>query len=503
MPCASSCNGCLNSRWLSLRLLDYDKALGESIRRYLQRDICREHCLKEALPEAQKLLQKNHIDKKRLEEEIVSSVMYIAERICEKAVTCTKEHSDSRDRKIDSILTSRRAGYPLMAALLMAVLWMTITGANYPSELLAKGLFWVQDRLTELFQFMGAPSWLHGMLVLGVYRVLAWVISVMLPPMAIFFPLFTLLEDAGYLPRIAYNLDKPFKKCCACGKQALTMCMGFGCNAAGVVGCRIIDSPRERMIAILTNSFVPCNGRFPTLIAIITMFFAGISGGVGGSLLSAFLLTTFILLGVGMTFLVSWLLSKTVLKGVPSSFTLELPPYRRPQVGKVIVRSIFDRTLFVLGRAIVVAAPAGLFIWAAANINVGDMSLLNYCASMLDPFAKMLGLDGVILIAFILGLPANEIVVPIIIMAYMAQGSLVEFDSLAEMKNLFVNHGWTWLTAVCTMLFSLMHWPCSTTLLTIKKETGSWKWTLAALVIPTGAGILVCFIVAQVGRQFL
>lgn len=257
------------------------------------------------------------------------------------------------------------------------------------------------------------------------------------------------------------------------------------------------------MIAILTNSFVPCNGRFPTLIAIITMFFAGISGGVGGSLLSAFLLTTFILLGVGMTFLVSWLLSKTVLKGVPSSFTLELPPYRRPQVGKVIVRSIFDRTLFVLGRAIVVAAPAGLFIWAAANINVGDMSLLNYCASMLDPFAKMLGLDGVILIAFILGLPANEIVVPIIIMAYMAQGSLVEFDSLAEMKNLFVNHGWTWLTAVCTMLFSLMHWPCSTTLLTIKKETGSWKWTLAALVIPTGAGILVCFIVAQVGRQFL
>ena len=419
MPSASSCNGCLNSRWLSLRLLDYDKALDEGIRRYLHRNICQERCLKEAIPEAQKLLYNQNMDKKRLEEEIVSSVMYIAERISEKAVTFTKEHADSRDRKIDSILTSRRAGYPLMAALLMAVLWLTITGANYPSEMLAKGLFWIQDRLTELFGLIGAPAWLHGILVLGVYRVLAWVISVMLPPMAIFFPLFTLLEDAGYLPRIAYNLDKPFKKCCACGKQALTMCMGFGCNAAGVVGCRIIDSPRERMIAILTNSFVPCNGRFPTLIAIITMFFAGISGGAGASLLSAFLLTMFILLGVAMTFLVSWILSKTVLKGVPSSFTLELPPYRRPQVGKVIVRSIFDRTLFVLGRAVVVAAPAGLFIWAAANIMVGDTSLLNYCASMLDPFARMLGLDGVILIAFILGLPANEIVVPIIIMAYI------------------------------------------------------------------------------------
>ena len=503
MPSTAACSGCLNSRWLSLRLLDYDRALDEGIRRYLQRNICQEHCLKEAIPEAQKLLYNQNMDKKRLEEEIVSSVMYIAERISEKAVTFTKEHADSRDRKIDRILTSRRAGYPLMAALLMAVLWLTITGANYPSEMLAKGLFWIQYRLTELFGLVGAPAWLHGILVLGVYRVLAWVISVMLPPMAIFFPLFTLLEDAGYLPRIAYNLDKPFKKCCACGKQALTMCMGFGCNAAGVVGCRIIDSPRERMIAILTNSFVPCNGRFPTLIAIITMFFAGISGGAGASLLSAFLLTMFILLGVAMTFFVSWILSKTVLKGVPSSFTLELPPYRRPQVGKVIVRSIFDRTLFVLGRAVVVAAPAGLFIWASANITVGDTSLLNYCASMLDPFARMLGLDGVILIAFILGLPANEIVVPIIIMAYMAQGSLVEFDSLAEMKTLFVRHGWTWLTAVCTMLFSLMHWPCSTTLLTIKKETGSWKWTLAALAIPTCAGILICFIVAQIGGCFL
>ncbi|GAA0793678.1 ferrous iron transport protein B [Faecalicatena orotica] len=490
-------------RWLALKLLDYDSALDEGVRTYLQKDICQELPVREALPRAEKLLAQAGLDQKRLEEEIVSSVMATAEEISRAAVANEKERSDLKDRKIDHILTGKWLGYPIMAVLLMVILWLTITGANYPSQMLSKALFWVQDRLTEFFRYMGAPAWLHGMLVLGVYRVLAWVVSVMLPPMAIFFPLFTLLEDVGYLPRIAYNLDKPFKKCCACGKQALTLCMGFGCNAAGVTGCRIIDSPRERLIAILTNSLVPCNGRFPTLIAIITMFFIGTSKGAGTSLLSAILLTLFIMLGVGMTFLVSWLLSRTILKGVPSSFTLELPPYRRPQFGKVIVRSIFDRTLFVLGRAVMVAAPAGLFIWAAANIFVGDQSLLNYCAAMLDPFARLFGLDGVILIAFILGLPANEIVVPIIIMAYMAQGSILEMDSLTEMRNLFVSHGWTWVTAVCTTLFSLMHWPCSTTLLTIKKETGSWKWTFTALVIPTLAGMVLCFIVAQTAYLFI
>lgn len=493
----------INSRWLSLRLLDCDEALEAGICKYFGKDICAESGVREVLSEARQMLRDNNINKKCLEEEIVSSIIYEAERLCEGAVVHTKKQAHNRDRKIDSVITSKWMGYPIMAALLMAILWITITGANYPSQLLSQGLFWIQDRLTELFQSIGAPSWLHGMLILGVYRVLAWVVSVMLPPMAIFFPLFTLLEDVGYLPRIAYNLDKPFKKCCACGKQSLSMCMGFGCNAAGVIGCRIIDSPRERLIAILTNNFVPCNGRFPTLIAIITMFFVGVSGGKAASFLSAFLLTMFILLGVVMTFFVSWLLSKTVLKGVPSSFTLELPPYRRPQVRKVIVRSIFDRTFFVLGRAVVVAAPAGLLIWVAANVYVGDVSILNYCASLLDPFAKLLGLDGVILMAFILGLPANEIVVPIIIMAYMAQGSIMEFDSLAEMKQLFVSHGWTWVTAVCTMLFSLMHWPCSTTLLTIKKETGSWKWTLTALAIPTVAGVTICFSVAQLGSLFV
>lgn len=494
--------GNLNARWLSIRLLDFDKTFAESICKYFQKDICSDSRIKEALLKAKCVLAENRYDKKRLEEEIVTSFMQQAEKINAESVVYTQERADLKDRKIDGILTSKRLGYPIMAALLMATLWLTITGANYPSRLLSEGLFWIQERLTAFFQYIGAPPWLHGMLVLGVYRVLAWVVSVMLPPMAIFFPLFTLLEDVGYLPRIAYNLDKPFKKCCACGKQALTLCMGFGCNAVGVTGCRIIDSPRERLIAILTNSLVPCNGRFPTLIAIISMFFVGTSGGIGASLLSAILLTMLILLGVGITFLVSWLLSKTILKGVPSSFTLELPPYRRPQVGKVIVRSILDRTLFVLGRAIMVAAPAGLIIWASANIFVGNQNLLNYCASGLDPFAKLLGLDGVILIAFILGLPANEIVVPIIIMAYMAQGSILELSSLSEMKALFVNNGWTWVTAVCTMLFSLLHWPCSTTLLTIKKETGSWKWMFAALAIPTAAGLLLCFTVARAALLF-
>lgn len=493
----------LNARWLALKLLDYDTVLGRQVQSYLGEDISQIPSVQEGLSDAKRKLADEGFDRSGLEEEIVSSVMLTAQRISSGAVECVQERPDARDRKIDRILTGRRLGYPIMALLLMGILWLTIVGANYPSQMLSKALFYIQDQLTHLFQYLGAPPWLHGMLVLGVYRVLAWVISVMLPPMAIFFPLFTLLEDAGYLPRIAYNLDRPFQKCCACGKQALTMCMGFGCNAVGVTGCRIIDSPRERMIAILTNCFVPCNGRFPTLIAMITMFFIGTQGGAGASLLSAFCLTLVILLGVGMTFLVSWLLSKTVLKGAPSSFTLELPPYRRPQVGKVIVRSVFDRTLFVLGRAVMAAAPAGLMIWASANIFIGNQSLLNYCASMLDPFAKLFGLDGVILIAFILGLPANEIVIPIIIMAYLSQGSILDLGDLSQMKTLFVSHGWTWVTAVCTMLFSLMHWPCATTLLTIKKETGSWKWTAVALLIPTLAGLLICFGVAQTAAVFM
>ena len=334
------------------------------------------------------------------------------------------------------------------------------------------------------------------------YRVLAWVVSVMLPPMAIFFPLFTLLEDLGYLPRVAFNLDHSFKRCRACGKQALTMCMGFGCNAAGVIGCRIIDSPRERLIAMLTNSFVPCNGRFPTIIAIIAMFFVGASAGAERTLLSSVLLTGVIVLGVALTFLSSRLLSATVLSGIPSSFTLELPPYRMPQVGKVLLRSVLDRTLFVLGRAVAVAAPAGLILWLFANLNVGGMSILARCTAFLDPFARLFGLDGVLLMAFILGIPANEIVLPIALMGYMAAGSLADLPALDEMRALLIRNGWTWLTAVCTVLFSLLHWPCSTTLITIKKETGSLKWTALAFLLPTAAGLLICFLVATLARAF-
>lgn len=320
----------------------------------------------------------------------------------------------------------------------------------------------------------------------------------MLPPMAIFFPLFTLLEDVGYLPRIAFNMDKVFRKCNACGKQALTMCMGFGCNACGVTGARIIDSPRERLIAILTNSFVPCNGRFPTMISIITMFFIGKSTGAFSSIVGVIIMLSAVMLGIFMTFVSSKILSKTVLKGQPSSFTLELPPYRAPKIGNTIVRSIFDRTLYVLGRAVVVALPAGIVIWLLANINVLDMSLLRYITDFFDPFARLMGLDGVILTAFILGFPANEIVIPIAIMAYTASGELVPMDNLVELKDILIANGWTWNTAICTIIFSLMHWPCSTTCLTMLKETKSWKWTLIGIALPTICGILACMLITAI-----
>ena len=486
------CGEKLPVRWLALKLLEGDEALLREASDFLGEDLLAREDLASAAREQREELDRWGFGGERIRDFMVSALVSAAERLCRGVVTREREGYDGLDRKLDRLLTSRGTGYPIMIALLGLVFWLTIVGANYPSAWLTEGLFWVQDRLTDLFTALEAPDWLHGALVLGVYRTLAWVVGVMLPPMAIFFPLFTLLEDGGYLPRIAYNLDKPFKACKACGKQALTMAMGFGCNAAGVVGCRIIDSPRERLLAVLTNSFVPCNGRFPTLIAILTMFFVGTAGGLGASVRSALLLTGVILLGVGLTFIATRLLSATVLKGMPSSFTLELPPYRKPQVGKVIVRSIFDRTLFVLGRAAAVATPAGLLIWVMANVTVGDATLLAHCAGALDPFARLLGLDGVILMAFILGFPANEIVIPIILMAYLAQGSLLELGSLESMRQLFLANGWTTLTAVNVMLFSLLHWPCSTTLLTIHKETGSWKWTALAAALPTAFGVVLC-----------
>lgn len=441
-----------------------------------------------------KAVQEQGGQQKVCEERCISNQVTRAEEICRNCVSHDKKDYHEADRRADRILTGRLAGYPIMAALLALILWITITGANYPSQILSQALFWVQNQLTTFFQYIDAPKWLYEMLVLGVYRVVAWVVAVMLPPMAIFFPLFTILEDSGYLPRIAYNLDKPFQCCGACGKQALTMAMGFGCNAVGVTGCRIIDSKRERLIAILTNNFVPCNGRLPMLITMIGILGAG-TGSAKTSLGAALLLTGFILFGIMTTFVVSKLLSQTVLKGVPSSFTLELPPYRKPQFGKVILRSVFDRTLFVLGRAISAAAPAGLIIWLLANIRITDVSILTECAGLIDPVAKIFGLDGFILIAFLLGMPANEIVLPIILMMYMGQGSLAELSGIVATKEILLANGWNAGRAVCVMIFSLMHWPCATTLMTIKKETGSIKWTAAAFCIPTLMGLLACFLV--------
>ncbi len=414
------------------------------------------------------------------------------EEICRGIVKYEDEKYAAGDRRKDRFFTGKITGIPVMLFLLFAVFWLTIVGANYPSEALHAFFSSLEGKLMKGFCRLGVPESVREMLVYGLYRVLTWVVSVMLPPMAIFFPLFTVLEDSGYLPRVAFNLDRCFQKCNACGKQALTMCMGFGCNAAGVVGCRIIDSPRERLIAIITNSFVPCNGRFPILIAIIAMFFAG--ERLDGSFGAALMLTGVILLGVGLTFLASWFLSVTFLKGTPSFFALEMPPYRRPQIGRVIIRSVLDRTMFVLGRAVLTAAPAGILLWVMANWKINNMTLLSYFAGVLDIPAKLMGMDGVILLAFIVGLPANEIVMPIIIMAYLSQASLSEIGDINVLKQLLVANGWTWKTAVSVMLFTLVHWPCATTCLTIRKETGSIKWTALAFLVPAVLGSTICIL---------
>lgn len=492
----------LSYQWLCLRLIENDRSLMAEISKQFSLDL-KDPKLIEVINKANSFLNEHGINDHNLQDKIVVSFIHSAHLICQKVVHFKKQNYDQRDRRIDKILTNRWIGYPIMLMLLALVFWITITGANYPSQWLSDFLFGLEKPISQFLQFIGISAWFNDMLVTGVYRVLAWVVSVMLPPMAIFFPLFTLMEDLGYLPRIAFNLDHAFKKCSACGKQALTMCMGFGCNAAGIVGCRIIDSPRERLIAMITNNFVPCNGRFPTLIAILTMFFIGTETSFQNSLLSALFLTLLIVLGIVMTLIISKLLSKTILKGVPSSFTLELPPYRKPQIGKVIVRSIFDRTLFVLSRAIAVAAPAGLVIWLMANISINDITILNITSNFLDPFAHCIGLDGVILLAFILGFPANEIVIPIMIMTYLANGNLIEMDNLVTLKSLLVENGWTWVTAINVMLFSLMHWPCSTTLLTIKKEANSWKWALISFIVPALTGIIICFIFTACANFFI
>lgn len=418
------------------------------------------------------------------------------------------------DKKLDQIVTSSTWGFPIMILILSVVLWLTIIGANYPSGLLAELLLEnLYPWLKSVAENIGMAWWLSGFLIDGVYLALAWVIAVMLPPMAIFFPMFTLLEDFGYLPRIAFNLDHLFKKSGAHGKQALTMTMGFGCNAAGVVATRIIDSPRERLIAIITNNFSLCNGRWPTQILIATIFIGALVPAQFSGLLSTLAVIGIALLGLTFMFLTSWTLSKTVLKGEVSTFTLELPPYRPPRFWNTMYTSLIDRTMIVLWRACLFAAPAGAAIWLISNINIGDVTVAHWMITNMDGFGLFIGLNGVILLAYIVAIPANEIIIPTILMLTVAtvstgvagegSGVMFELESATETAAILQAGGWTLLTGINLMLFSLLHNPCSTTIYTIYKETKSVKWTVVASVLPLIMGFVLCFVVAQIWRIFV
>lgn len=476
----------IKNRFFAIKLIENNENFNNKIYEYLNLTNSDILNIKKSIESCLTYLKNNGIEdyQSNIINAIMKTNLEITNKICKQ--------TDFKVPKIDKFLTSKLFGLPIMVIFLAIILWLTITGSNYPSTLLSNILFKFNDIISNFLISINTPIIIHDVIVNGVLKTLFWVISVMLPPMAIFFPLFTLLEDSGFLPRIAFNLDKFFNKAGCHGKQALSMCMGFGCNACGVVGCRIIDSPRERLIAILTNAFVPCNGRFPGLIALITMF---LTVGSFSSLKSAFILTLVIIIAIMVTLMVSKILSKTILRGMPSSFVLEMPPYRKPQIKKVIIRSLLDRTLFVLGRAICVAAPAGLVIWVMSNVSINGTSILSYCTNFLNPIANVFGLDGTILMAFILGFPANEIVIPIMIMSYMKTASLMDYGSLLELKTLFINNGWTITTAICTLIFMLFHFPCSTTILTIKKETNSKLWTILAFLLPTITGLVICLII--------
>ena len=480
----------LSNRWIAVKILENNVDFVKKLFDYL---IISDDVIGEI--EEIRIDAEHNIGIKTLEDFSAACTILSAEYIYGETVEKQTEKSYRRNDNIDKILTGKLTGVPIMLIMLFFIFWLTISGANYPSELLSKLLFYIEDKLFILFDYLKVPPFITGMLVEGGYRVLAWVVSVMLPPMMIFFPLFTLLEDLGYLPRVAFNLDYRFKKAESCGRQSLTMCMGFGCNAAGVTGCRIIESERERLIAIITNSLVPCNGRFPILISLISMFFIVSQNGLISSVTSTLILLGIIVLGIIMTFISSKILSKTVLKGVPSSFALELPPYRKPQIGKVIIRSVFDRTIFVLSRAMIVSFPAGIVIWLLSNCTINGNSIITIISDFLNTPAAIIGLDGTILLAFILGSPANEIVLPIMLMIYSNATSLHNFSGNAVIKSLLITNGWTVATALSVMIFTLFHWPCTTTALTVKKETGSIKWTLISILLPTLEGIIFCLII--------
>jgi ferrous iron transport protein B len=484
-------------RWVAIRLLEGDVSVEHAIANGQLGDLRMGPC-PDILEQADRLRRSLDV---AFRDQLVEAIYRDAQSIAAETVSVQKPAGPDWDARLDRILTSRLFGLPIMAIGLAAIFWITIVGANVPSALLADLLFSIENWAAELFQNVGVPSWLTNVLWHGMYRGLAWVVSVMLPPMAIFFPMFTILENLGYLPRVAFNLDALFQRVGAHGKQALTMCMGFGCNAAGVIACRVINSPRERLIAILTNNFVPCNGRFPTLIMLSTVFVAAAFPAAFASAVAAASLLGAVLVGVLVTLVVSWGLSRTVLRGEASSFTLELPPYRRPNVGQILYTSLIDRTLFVLWRAVVMAAPAGALIWVLSHVTVSGASLTVLIANALDPLGRAIGLDGVILLAYVIAIPANEIVVPTILMAYAGTGMLTDIESLSELRSLLVDQqGWTLLTAVCLMLFSVLHNPCSTTIWTIYKETGSIKWTTLGSLLPLSLAFLVTFAVAQIAR---
>lgn len=429
---------------------------------------------------------------------------YLSSKAKEIYRQCVSESKSQKGLKqtlrADKILTSKLGGTVITLLLCGLLFWLTLVGANYPSEWLAALFSYVKELLISAAKAVHLPEVIKGILIDGIYTTLSWVVAVMLPPMAIFFPLFAIIEDSGYLPRIAFNADRVFSKCGSGGKQCLTMMMGIGCNACGIEGCRIIENRGERLIAILTNNLMPCNGRFPILIAVISVFFAGTAMSFSSSLKAMAILLAVIVICVCMTLLLSKAISKTLVKDSRSGFALELPPYRKPQLFHTLVRSFLDKTLAVLGRAVIVAAPAGAVIWLLANICIDDKSLLLYCTDFLDPFGKFIGLDGVILMAFLLGFPANETVIPIIIMSYTAGGKLTDYAGYEQLSGILTQNGWTALTAVCMMIMTVMHFPCSTTCFTIKKETGSFKWTFLSMAIPTVMGIALCAVTANIWR---
>ena len=491
----------ISKRFLSLRLLEGDDVAGHILEHTSIPKSQKEFIVKSA-KEQQLILEKQNIPGIIFRDTLVGTLVKRANQIAKDCVTTTKK-IPVKAHPLDRFLTSRVWGIPLIFLFLIGILWLTISGANLPSKLLMTFFFWAKPFFRDFLTLFPLPSFCINLLCDGIYQTVAWVTAVMLPPLVIFFPLFTLLEDFGYLPRLAFNLDRCFKRCGSCGKQALTMCMGLGCNAVGVTGCRIITSKKERLAAMITNCFIPCNGRFSMLITLSGIFIGCIFCQGMQTLVAALFLFFLILVGIFITLLITALITRFYYKESAAPFSLELSPYRRPHIKQILTLSLFDRTWHILTRALRVSAVAGALIWLMANLKINDASLLNICADFLNPFGTLLGMDGIILLSFILAMPANEIVLPVLLMGYLSSNQIIEISNLSILKELLLSNGWTTLTAINVMLFSVLHFPCATTLWTIKKESGSILWAFLGFVIPTITAISVCFIVTQLWHLIL